>query len=162
MQSIIALNQFSPEKVYFILLSAGTFSVVQVDLKLDRKIGYYVLQIIIPSMLLVILSWVSFWVDANAVAPRVSLGVTCVLTMTTQTSGIRMTLPPVSYVKAIDVWMFVCLLFVFAALVEYAYVNTVTRRQKKKNKSTNIEQSEQPEVNTFIIPFTVELQWLEY
>ena len=130
-------------------VSAGTFSVIKVDLRIDRKIGYYVLQIIIPSILLVILSWVSFWVDVHAVAPRVSLGVTCVLTMTTQTSGLRNTLPPVSYVKAIDVWMFVCLLFVFAALLEYAYVNTVSRRQNKKQVSKEPIDIEQIEVRRY-------------
>lgn len=37
----------------------------------------------------------------------------------------------VSYVKAIDIWMAVCLLFVFAALLEYAGVNFVSRQQKE-------------------------------
>lgn len=40
-------------------------------------------------------------------------------------------LPQVSYVKAIDIWMAVCLLFVFAALLEYAGVNFVSRQQKE-------------------------------
>ena len=38
---------------------------------------------------------------------------------------------PVSYVKAIDIWMAVCLLFVFSALLEYAAVNFVSRQHKE-------------------------------
>ncbi|XP_015742227.1 glycine receptor subunit alpha-2 isoform X3 [Coturnix japonica] len=62
---------------------------------------------------------------------RVALGITTVLTMTTQSSGSRASLPKVSYVKAIDIWMAVCLLFVFSALLEYAAVNFVSRQHKE-------------------------------
>ena len=125
----------------FFFISAGTFTVLKAELQIDRKTGYYALQVIIPSILLVVLSWVSFWVDPKAVPARISLGVTCVLTMTTQSSGIRQTLPPVSYVKAIDVWMLVCLLFVFGALLEFAFVNVQTRRtdEYKSNKTTAVD-----------------------
>uniref|UniRef100_A0A4W5R551 Neurotransmitter-gated ion-channel transmembrane domain-containing protein n=2 Tax=Salmoninae TaxID=504568 RepID=A0A4W5R551_9TELE len=93
--------------------------------------GYYLIQMYIPSLLIVILSWVSFWINMDAAPARVALGITTVLTMTTQSSGSRTSLPKVSYVKAIDIWMAVCLLFVFSALLEYAAVNFVSRQHKE-------------------------------
>ena len=58
--------------------------------------GYYLIQMYIPSLLIVILSWVSFWINMDAAPARVGLGITTVLTMTTQSSGSRASLPKVS------------------------------------------------------------------
>ena len=58
--------------------------------------GYYLIQMYIPSLLIVILSWVSFWINMDAAPARVALGITTVLTMTTQSSGSRASLPKVS------------------------------------------------------------------
>ncbi|CAF3908265.1 unnamed protein product [Rotaria sp. Silwood2] len=79
-------------------------------------------------MLIVILSFVSFWIDHKSVPARISVGLLTVLTVTTQSSGIRSQLPRVSYIKAIDVWMSACLVFVFAGLLEYALVNVIARK----------------------------------
>ncbi|CAL8345049.1 unnamed protein product [Boreogadus saida] len=111
--------------------NTGKFTCIEVKFHLERQMGYYLIQMYIPSLLIVILSWVSFWINMDAAPARVALGITTVLTMTTQSSGSRASLPKVSYVKAIDIWMAVCLLFVFAALLEYAGVNFVSRQQKE-------------------------------
>uniref|UniRef100_A0A8D0UIG1 Glycine receptor alpha 3 n=1 Tax=Sus scrofa TaxID=9823 RepID=A0A8D0UIG1_PIG len=123
--------------------NTGKFTCIEVRFHLERQMGYYLIQMYIPSLLIVILSWVSFWINMDAAPARVALGITTVLTMTTQSSGSRASLPKVSYVKAIDIWMAVCLLFVFSALLEYAAVNFVSRqhkellrfRRKRKNKT---------------------------
>eukprot|EP00058_Branchiostoma_floridae_P021245 XP_002606735.1 hypothetical protein BRAFLDRAFT_226124 [Branchiostoma floridae] len=104
--------------------------------QLYRQIFYFILQTYLPMILLVILSWVSFWVNHESVPARVTLGITTVLTMTTLTSAARSSLPKISYIKAIDVYMVMCFLFVFAALLEYAAVNFQSnqraRRERKK------------------------------
>ncbi|XP_017781660.1 PREDICTED: glutamate-gated chloride channel isoform X2 [Nicrophorus vespilloides] len=107
--------------------NTGEYSCLKVDLLFKREFSYYLIQIYIPCCMLVIVSWVSFWLDQGAVPARVSLGVTTLLTMATQTSGINASLPPVSYTKAIDVWTGVCLTFVFGALLEFALVNYASR-----------------------------------
>ena len=63
-------------------------------------------------------------------------GITTVLTMTTISTGVRSSLPRISYVKAIDIYLVMCFVFVFAALLEYAAVNYTYwgARAKKKTK----------------------------
>ncbi|XP_045110005.1 glutamate-gated chloride channel-like isoform X2 [Portunus trituberculatus] len=125
--------------------NTGAYSCLKVDLLFKREFSYYLLTIYIPCCMLVIVSWVSFWLDQNAVPARVSLGVTTLLTMATQTSGINQSLPPVSYTKAIDVWTGVCLTFVFGALLEFALVNYASRsdihreQQKKQRRQWEFE-----------------------
>ncbi|XP_034942935.1 glutamate-gated chloride channel isoform X9 [Chelonus insularis] len=125
--------------------NTGEYSCLKVDLLFKREFSYYLIQIYIPCCMLVIVSWVSFWLDQSAVPARVSLGVTTLLTMATQTSGINASLPPVSYTKAIDVWTGVCLTFVFGALLEFALVNYASRsdmhRENMKKKYREMEHS---------------------
>ncbi|CAB3408694.1 unnamed protein product [Caenorhabditis bovis] len=120
----------------------GEYSCARVVLKLRREYSYYLIQLYIPCIMLVVVSWVSFWLDKDAVPARVSLGVTTLLTMTTQASGINSKLPPVSYIKAVDVWIGVCLAFIFGALLEYAVVNYYGRKEflkKEKGKKTRLD-----------------------
>ncbi|CAC5391043.1 Glycine receptor subunit alpha-4,Glycine receptor subunit alpha-2 [Mytilus coruscus] len=108
------------------------YTCITVKIHFTRKYGYHLIQEFIPSALIVMLSWVSFWISLEAVPARISIGLLSVLTMTTQSSGSRTKLPEVSYIKAIDIWMSVCMLFVFAALLEYALVNVFDRKQKRR------------------------------
>eukprot|EP00074_Homo_sapiens_P009327 NP_001165756.1 glycine receptor subunit alpha-4 isoform 2 precursor [Homo sapiens] len=75
--------------------NTGKFTCIEVKFHLERQMGYYLIQMYIPSLLIVILSWVSFWINMDAAPARVGLGITTVLTMTTQSSGSRASLPKV-------------------------------------------------------------------
>ncbi|CAH1958827.1 unnamed protein product [Acanthoscelides obtectus] len=117
-------------------LATGIYQRLSLSFKLQRNIGYFVFQTYLPSILIVMLSWVSFWINHEATSARVALGITTVLTMTTISTGVRSSLPRISYVKAIDIYLVMCFVFVFAALLEYAAVNYTYwgARAKKKSK----------------------------
>jgi len=100
------------------------------------------------------------------------VGLLTVLTTTTMSGGARASLPRVSYIKAIDVWMIVCLsvvhpssmssgvhvlpgflfrmivclVFVFSSLIEYAIVNVLARRQPSKftDAADDVDDSKPP------------------
>uniref|UniRef100_A0A670YHR3 Gamma-aminobutyric acid type A receptor subunit beta2 n=1 Tax=Pseudonaja textilis TaxID=8673 RepID=A0A670YHR3_PSETE len=105
--------------------STGYYPRLSLCFKLKRNIGYFILQTYMPSILITILSWVSFWINYDASAARVALGITTVLTMTTINTHLRETLPKIPYVKAIDMYLMGCFVFVFMALLEYAFVNYI-------------------------------------
>lgn len=111
-----------------ISLTTGNYSRLGLEIQFVRSMGYYLIQIYIPSGLIVIISWVSFWLNRAATPARVSLGVTTVLTMTTLMSSTNAALPKISYVKSIDIFLGTCFVMVFASLLEYATVGYVEKR----------------------------------
>ncbi|XP_066276695.1 gamma-aminobutyric acid receptor subunit beta-3-like [Branchiostoma lanceolatum] len=123
----------------------GRYPQLQMLLLFRRQVFFFFLQTYIPACLLVVVSWVSFFINPDSEPARVSLSVTTVLTMTTLVSGTRAQLPKISYIKAIDVYLVVCFVFVFAALLEYAAVNYQSRyyktpRKSRKSKKAEIEE----------------------
>uniref|UniRef100_A0A8C5IF74 GBRB4 protein n=1 Tax=Junco hyemalis TaxID=40217 RepID=A0A8C5IF74_JUNHY len=122
-----------------VVFTTGSYLRLSLSFRIKRNIGYFILQTYMPSILITILSWVSFWINYDASAARVALGVTTVLTMTTINTHLRETLPKIPYVKAIDVYLMGCFVFVFLALLEYAFVNYIffgrgPRQQKKQSE----------------------------
>lgn len=81
--------------------------------------------------------------DGNKMSPLTS-GITTVLTMTTLMVSARSSLPRASAIKALDVYFWICYVFVFAALIEYAFAHynaDYSKKEKAKvkvNKNTEV------------------------
>ncbi|XP_065361647.1 gamma-aminobutyric acid receptor subunit beta isoform X2 [Calliphora vicina] len=168
MSSEVELPQFRVlghrQRATEINLTTGNYSRLACEIQFVRSMGYYLIQIYIPSGLIVIISWVSFWLNRNATPARVALGVTTVLTMTTLMSSTNAALPKISYVKSIDVYLGTCFVMVFASLLEYATVGYMAKRiqmrkqrfmtiqkmaeQKKQQQLDGVQQPPNPNPNT--------------
>ena len=65
------------------MLTSGNYSRLCMDIMFTRSMGYWLIQVYIPSSLIVVMSWVSFYLDRGSAPARTGLGVTTVLTMVT-------------------------------------------------------------------------------
>ncbi|KAH7728398.1 CBN-GGR-2 protein [Aphelenchoides avenae] len=92
--------------------STGIWSCVTAEFFVSREITHHILQTYVPTTLIVVISWFSFWLDVEAVPARVSLAITTLLTLSTQANSVRTSLPEVSYMK-----------FVFGVMIEFTVVN---------------------------------------
>lgn len=98
-----------------------------VSFHLQRHMGNFLIQVYGPCILLVVLSWVSFWLNREATADRVSLGITTVLTMTFLGLEARTDLPKVPYPTALDFFVFLSFAFIFATILQFAFVHYFTK-----------------------------------
>ncbi|KAH8398014.1 hypothetical protein KR222_010174, partial [Zaprionus bogoriensis] len=105
----------------------GDFSVLHVAFNLKRHTGYFLIQVYVPCILIVVLSWVSFWIHREATSDRVGLCVTAVLTLSTISLDSRTDLPKVKYATALDWFLLMSFLYCIATLLEFAGVHYFTK-----------------------------------
>ena len=114
---------------------SGEWDTLAVTFRFGRNTLYFIIQMYIPSTLIVMVSWVSFWVGRASVPARAALGITTVLTLLTLISSTNANMPKISYMKAIDVYFAGCFLFVFASLIEFAAVCYLDRSRHNGHTS---------------------------
>ncbi|XP_075362706.1 gamma-aminobutyric acid receptor subunit pi-like [Mycteria americana] len=124
----------------------GRYPKLVFHFELKRNILYFILETYVPSILLVVLSWVSFWISQSSVPARICIGVTTVLTMTTLMMGARTSLPNANcFIKAIDVYLGICFSFIFGALLEYAVAHFCTLHRLSSKELPKAEDEEAEE-----------------
>ncbi|KAH9363440.1 hypothetical protein HPB48_006024 [Haemaphysalis longicornis] len=138
------LLTFSPDDA-----CAGKFSVLHAQFTFHRELTSRVLKTYLPSSLLVMMSWAGFWIDVTAVPGRVSLGVTSVLTIVTQISQSF----DVTYMNALDLWLFACEIMVISAVLEFVIAYTLAKTgsliydpAKRASKAYDVPSPENNEV----------------
>lgn len=116
LKSWLITSRFDSISIY----SAGKFSCVRGGIILTRRIGHFLIKKYIPSFLIVTMSFVGFWIPTDSYPARIVLTVTSLLALITQEIETSAEINA-SYVVALNVWMIICISFVFLAIVEFGF-----------------------------------------
>uniref|UniRef100_A0A671PWI0 Gamma-aminobutyric acid receptor subunit pi n=1 Tax=Sinocyclocheilus anshuiensis TaxID=1608454 RepID=A0A671PWI0_9TELE len=92
---------------------AGFYPKLVLHFSLRRNVLFFILETYVPSTLLVVLSWVSFWISQSSVPARTCIENICYKTF-----------------LAIDVYLGICFTFIFGALLEYACAHFCTMQHQ--------------------------------
>ncbi|XP_060080859.1 glutamate-gated chloride channel-like [Ylistrum balloti] len=106
-------------------------SCLEISVVLIQDYMRSMVRLYMPSIFVVFVGWLSFWIDRGEVSARIKLGTLCLLAMITEEVGIKFLLPSSIQLDAIEVWFSANLVFVLVAIVEYTFVHAVDSFQKK-------------------------------
>jgi len=88
-----------------------------VRLDVERLVGYYVVQMLIPLLLIVAMSWMPFWINPEIIPTRVGTSVTTVLTLIAYRFMVGALVPRLPYLTLMDYVLLAATVVVAASLV---------------------------------------------
>merc|ERR1719150_3074485 len=124
-----------PEKFTTVNLPSGSYAACGFQARIQRKQMQFVVQVYLPSFMFVIVSWVSFLVKPEVVPGRMAMLVTLFLVLINIFNSVREQAPISSSLNAVDLYLVVCIFFVFAALIEYAVILLFMKKRRKPRRT---------------------------
>ena len=92
-------------------------NMVYMTLKLKRKIATELLTTYLPTILLLLITFVTIFFDRNLFGDAIAVNLTIMLVMTTIFTSKIEELPPSSDMKMIDIWLIFCLIVPFLEVI---------------------------------------------
>jgi len=100
------------------------------EFEAKRLIGFYIIKVIMPLILIVFMSLVVLFIDPSQVGPKFSIAITAILTLIAYRFLLGTLLPKISYLTHMDYFLFGSMFLVFAVLVETLIVVRLTNSEK--------------------------------
>ena len=105
-------------KPYQIAPDAPLISAAALQFVAVRESRYYVVKVLIPLVLIVAMSWITFFFEPKEAAAGIRLGATVMLTLIAYRFAIDSSLPKVAYLTRMDMFMLGATILIFASLME--------------------------------------------
>ncbi|XP_027215293.2 glutamate-gated chloride channel alpha-like [Penaeus vannamei] len=119
--------------------NSGKYSDVVLSVALKRRYGYAVLNIYLPSLVLLVVSYVTLFFRTSIFDVRMMAALTVQLVLCTLFSQISATLPMTSYFKMVDVWLMFCIGITFLVILFHAITDHVVNREDARGGGSFIK-----------------------
>ena len=100
---------------------------LDITLRVAREVEYFLLLVYFPSFVCTVISWLAFWLDPADISNRIALILTILLAAVLLLSQANQAMPTVGYLKKIDWFLIVSILFILSALLESLIVYNICR-----------------------------------
>ena len=108
------------------LTKKDTGNMVYMALKLKRKVATELLTTYLPTVLLLLITFVTIFFDKDLFADAIAVNLTIMLVMTTIFTSKIEELPPTSDMKMIDIWLIFCLIIPFLEVILRTAIECLT------------------------------------
>ena len=105
-------------RTYYVTEGAPGSSGFIMEIGLQRSANYFIWKLIFPLCLIVAMSWVPRWIEANEVGTAIGIAATSFLTLVAYLFATTVLLPRVSYFTRMDEFILMTNLMVFASLFQ--------------------------------------------
>ncbi|KAK2713860.1 pH-sensitive chloride channel 2-like [Artemia franciscana] len=104
------------------------YSTLDLEVQFRREYTWYLLDFYFPSILVTMMSWIAFWIDPAGAPGRLNMAVIATFTYVELRRLTATQIPRVGYVKALDMYSVIVVLFLWSTLVQYGFIHSVWNR----------------------------------
>ncbi|XP_066941354.1 uncharacterized protein [Macrobrachium rosenbergii] len=117
------LNEYEIGQEAMIMDGPRVPSEVRVRIPLIRLYGYSILNIYIPSLILIIISYLTLFFRTHFFDLRIMAALTSLLVLATLFAQASSSLPQTSYFKMVDIWLLFCVMVTFLVILFHILID---------------------------------------
>lgn len=95
-----------------------------------RHVGYYLTKVLLPLIMIVMMSWIVFWIHPSEAGSQISVSITSMLTLIAYRFAIGSSLPAVSYLTRMDTFILFSTIMVFIALLQAILTSRLVKDER--------------------------------
>ena len=144
----ITLTEY--EVLQYLEYDNRTSTKILVKVVFCRKLSYHVFNIYLPTLCLVIIAALTLFVDLSHFEATIMVALTSMLVTYTLYQSISAHLPPTSYMKMIDIWLFTGIIFPFFIISILVIMDMLIMQENNQVLDLNGEKNQRLKSATFM------------